>query len=279
MNNKKILMISSVGFVGILFVLAFGKIDYNISNKLINSNSTWANFFNMFGEIPAYLGLAVATIILYGGRKHRSVVKNLLFGTISYILLLMFSLIISYMPIRYLFEFDDSGIPTIYRYLIFAIALILFTVSVVLIKKVDQKTFEKFKRSAIVIITLVVIEVLFVNVLKIIWARPRMRSIENFESFRYWWQINGPLNSEEFKSFPSGHTANAFVMLVLLSFVDKNKSNLRRNVAIFAFTWGILTAISRVVIGAHFLSDVVFSGYITVVLYFVFDSLINRKVV
>ncbi|EFP98109.1 phosphatase PAP2 family protein [Vibrio caribbeanicus] len=51
-------------------------------------------------------------------------------------------------------------------------------------------------------------------------------------------------------SLPSGHSAAAFLMAL-------NISHFYPQLTLFAFTWAVLIAFSRVVLGVHFLSDVV----------------------
>jgi membrane-associated phospholipid phosphatase len=279
MKNAKIFIPASIGFIGVLLVLAFGQIDYNVSLQLVNDHSIWAEFFNIFGEMPAFAGLLAFVAISYGGRRRDNKVLNVIYSILAFPFMLLFTYAIVFMPIRYIYEFAEDGIPQGMQSLAFILTVILFVGVVSAVFKIKPETQRKYRRAAGIVALLVVVEIILVNVLKSVWARPRMRSIDSFEQFKYWWQINGPVSvmEEELKSFPSGHTANAFVMVAFLSFLDKNKAKLYRNFAIFAFAWGILTAISRVVLGAHFLSDVIFSGYITVLLYFLFEKLFTRN--
>lgn len=279
MKNAKIFIPASAVFIGVLLILAFGAIDYNVSQQLVNPHSIWAEFFNMFGEWPSFAGLLAFVAISYGGRKRDSKVLNVIYSILAYPFMLLFTYAIVFMPFRYRYEFVETGIPQSIQIVIVVLALILYAAVVYAVLKIKPETHRKYERAAGIVALLVVTEIILVNVLKPVWARPRMRSMESFEQFRYWWQINGPVSmmEEELKSFPSGHTANAFIMVAFLSFLDRNKKKLFRNFAIFAFAWGTLTALSRVVLGAHFLSDVVFSGYLTVVLYFLYERLFKNK--
>ena len=279
MKNTNIFVPTSIIFIGVLLVLGFGTIDYNVSLNMVNRHSIWAEFFNMFGEFPSFVGLLTFVAISYGGRKRSNKVLNVIYSILAFPFMLLFTYAIVFMPFRYRYEFVESGIPQNIQILIYVLAVILFAGVVYLVFKIKPETHRKYRRAAGVVALLVVTEVILVNVLKSVWARPRMRSMESFDQFKYWWQINGPapLTEEELRSFPSGHTANAFVMIAFLSFLDKDKLKIYRNFAIFALIWGTLTAISRVVLGAHFLSDVVFSGYLTVVLYFLYEKVIKQK--
>ena len=88
----------------------------------------------------------------------------------------------------------------------------------------------------------------------------------------YWYQIAGPAASEEFKSFPSGHTANGFLMIIFTLFIPVEKSSIIKWFTAFAIIWGSCVALSRVILGAHFLSDVIVGGYIAVILFYLFKG-------
>ncbi len=62
-----------------------------------------------------------------------------------------------------------------------------------------------------------------------------------------------------FHSFPSGHTAGAFALMFLLSFIFNSRS-----ATVFFFLLALLTGISRMYLMQHFLSDVVAGALIGV---------------
>lgn len=64
--------------------------------------------------------------------------------------------------------------------------------------------------------------------------------------------------AEEFKSFPSGHTANASTLMLLALLPALRPGPQKRQTALFAagFLWACVVGFSRIVAGAHFLSDV-----------------------
>ncbi|MEG0367511.1 MAG: phosphatase PAP2 family protein, partial [Coprobacillus sp.] len=82
-----------------------------------------------------------------------------------------------------------------------------------------------------------------------------------------WWVIGSTMKdhllslgvaAEEFKSFPSGHSGNAacamlLCVLPLLSAKLKGKENI---LFFIGLTFTIVVAISRIIMGAHFLTDV-----------------------
>jgi membrane-associated phospholipid phosphatase len=64
--------------------------------------------------------------------------------------------------------------------------------------------------------------------------------------------------------FPSGHTASAFVLLALAYLVPRSKPVLRRLAAGFFMAWGLAVAVSRVIWGVHYPTDVLFGALITI---------------
>ena len=113
--------------------------------------------------------------------------------------------------------------------------------------------------------------------MKSIWARPRMRTINDVSEFKHWYEINGWSNDNDLKSFPSGHSANGFISLAFMIFVPYFKKIKMRDFLIVAITWGLLVALSRVVIGEHFLSDVVVGSYITIFMFILLERLFFRN--
>lgn len=258
-------------------ILAVGTIDYTISVNLVNPDSIWAEFFNLFGEMPANVGILLSVTLLYGSRKDRKGILSILVHILSPLLILLFSLMTVVVPIGYVFEHTESGMPQsalvvgLFIGLVLAIGLIVFAL------KVNKEKIRKFRMAAWSMILLVLGEIILVNVLKILWARPRMRSIDSIEGFNYWYQIQGPTGDNELKSFPSGHTANGFATIGYSMFLFSLNKAWVKPAIYFGLTWGTLTALSRVVLGAHFLSDVLVGGYITILLFLLISRRVFKK--
>lgn len=135
--------------------------------------------------------------------------------------------------------------------------------------------FRKHKKHATFLLLFVISEIIVVNILKVVWGRPRMRSLESADDFKRWYEISGPAASEEFKSFPSGHTANGFAMLGYSLFALGKRYH--KFIVAFALIWGTCVAASRVIIGAHFFTDVMIGGYISVLVFYVLTEIMFRK--
>lgn len=275
-SMKKLLIFTSI-MVVILGVLAIGDLDYTVSKNIINRHSLFGEFFNILGEVPANLAMLIGTTILFGSRKKKGKVSTILKATIAITFMFLVSELTVVNSVRYIFEFSETGFPKWALAISAFGGLLLFGTAVYALFKFRPEQFMKWRKQGLILLLLVIMEILIVNVLKIIWARPRMRSITSVEQFKHWYEINGPMNSEEFKSFPSGHTANAFTMLAYTLFIPKDRKVLMRKFTMFAILWGVCTALSRVILGAHFLSDVFVGGYVTILVFYILSSIVLKK--
>ena len=255
MKRSSIVMWVSISMIILMGILGIGKLDYEISVSLINQQSIWAKIFEMFGELPFTVGLLTFVVIIYGGHKRGNKVKSTILGIICWPFIGMFSYLAIMMPIHY--YYGDVSVPVGINILHYVLTVGAVVAIILVYRKYSPEQLRAFRKPALYLLTVIFAEILIVNVLKIVWARPRMRSLASADEFKTWWQIGGPLNSEEFKSFPSGHSANAIALLAFAAFIPEGRKVLKSRFTIFAILWGILTALSRVVIGAHFLSDVI----------------------
>ncbi len=146
--------------------------------------------------------------------------------------------------------------------------------------------FNKSDRKGIWIILLISAFFIFmalvpgVTLLKSIFHRPRYRSLTLYESidFHNWYQpcknykdlmsLTG-LTSEEFKSFPSGHaggSALTIMFALLVPYFVKGQEKIQLPLLYGSFVWVILVSFSRILVGAHFLSDVSMGAILTILM-------------
>ena len=85
------------------------------------------------------------------------------------------------------------------------------------------------------------------------------------------------LTKEEFKSFPSGHTSVcAMTMFGVVLFPFITGKELKRQVLYFyiAMAYTLFVAFTRLLVGAHYLSDVGMGGLITLVCLYLYYEII-----
>lgn len=261
-----------------LVVLVFASfIDLPVSKVLYDQNNGFGIFFAAYGALPIVLILYFVSLVLFknfqfvnhNGSKFVYAGLSLLFFLIGFILNWFF--IVSYSTMN----------PVVHGIIGFIMFLIMAYLSQhYIFVNGDLKTIN---RVAFVLVVSVVAALLIVNIIKIPWGRPRMRLIvlsNDYGLFRNWWQFGTSLKkqmqllgvaSEEFKSFPSGHTANGALMLLLpaLSLISTKLKGKEKILFMIGVVWSILVAFSRILVGAHFISDVTVSFIITLLIVYV----------
>ena len=126
---------------------------------------------------------------------------------------------------------------------------------------------------AVVIIFSVLFEELFVNVIKLICQRPRMRDLVTLNDFVPWYKLFG--NHLKGDSFPSGHSARAMgiIFITLLS----DNTNKKKFMYLISAVWVISIMLSRIILGAHFASDTITGAYIMLLSFLIVKSIVYRR--
>ncbi len=259
----------------LLALLVTGSLaDLPISRFLYPGHeSSFGQFFAAFGELPAFSLLCACGVLLIVRRTGlREQLRTLLlvFG----VCLIAGSVFLS------VHEATDNvpALPTLVALLVtvFFHAL-LSAVLLLLTRNCPTKTLLRFVCTAVCVCVGIM---LLINIIKLPWGRARMRLIAstgNETYFSQWWQAGTSLkkqlvaegvSSDEFRSFPSGHTACAAcaMLLLLLPTVCRRLQGKERWFIALGALWTALVAFSRLRMGAHFLSDVTVSTALTLAL-------------
>lgn len=258
-DNKKLIISIYLCLLGLLIIGSFT--DYQISLALYDETNWFGILFAAYGEYPATLGLVIAGTFLIAGHNRQKKAIGYLQMISGGIVILLGVLMACFMPTIYLLN-----TPHIVVYLIGIIFSVLTIVlSLKLVKNSDRKMIIKI--GLIFLISIMGIMII-VNMIKIPWGRARMRLVaSNPEAyFMPWWQVGDSLKNtlvaqgvaaEEFKSFPSGHVSNATAILLFSLFPLLNDKLKGKEKMIFGIgvIWIVLVMISRIVIGAHYLTD------------------------
>lgn len=233
--------------------------DYAFSQAVYNQQNAFGIALAAFGEMPALLAVLISGIFLIIGRnkdKKGTAIAQLVGG----ILLVALG------------TFIGIFIPTVHisnTIMAALIGLLLVTATAYFAIRITKSAErEMLIKVAIIFILAALGNMIIINIIKIPWGRPRMRLIsEEVEAvFQGWWVVGSSaktklieagISSDEFKSFPSGHTANAAVAMCLPLFAlltDKLKGK-ETMLFIIGAAWGVLVALSRIIMGAHFITD------------------------
>lgn len=258
--------------ISVLLVI-FAFTDLQISNAIYNSNSSFGMIFEAIGEFPAAVIATFCTVSLMLTRnKEKSVKYNLRTGGYI-ILLLLFALMAAMLPVKYF-----NG-PTV---LIPIIATLYIVISYIIAKKYSSTNREELRNAAIVGILTFVFVVITFNLVKMGWGRERYRHMiatGSFEGFSLWFTPQKLTTDNEFMSFPSGHSANAAIMIwitLIPTFITSLRE--KKNWFIgFSLLWILVVPISRIMVGAHFASDVTMGVTITLIIFAILESRYIKK--
>ena len=132
-------------------------------------------------------------------------------------------------------------------------------------------------------------------VIKLIIHRPRFRYLVRTGAlpFYNWWEncanykdyigghIDGfPITKEDFKSFPSGHSGTGMIMAMFLAYAPiffnklKGKETLMFYIGVL---WGFIMMFSRMLVGAHYLTDTCMGSLIVMVVFYIANEFAIRK--
>lgn len=259
-----------LGITGIWIGLAifFGFFDLEISKLAINYKDTeWAilgaEYGNKVNTPLLYLGITILVGSIFDNIKTQK--------KIGLIMIIYSILNLSIMIIT-----DESN--KIFSAQLLVVLLIMFVLLT------HDKNWRDYISIGISLIILIIFLNIIVEIMKFSWGRVRFNNLKSEAEFTQWFIINGNGSDYSHQSFPSGHTAIGWSFLPFL-FLLKDKEIKQRNkyaIVIFVIGFGLFVAISRVLAGEHYASDVLFStviaSLITIILYKALTRIeLNRK--
>jgi len=245
----------------IVLAIIFAFADLYISIAVVDQNSLLGIFGRDFGEAPGWGLIGISISILIG-----SFIKDIKKQKLSALIVISIGLIL---VLYYLSEGSMLNVTNYSSMVIFTVIFPILTLN---------KDWSEYRIIAGIILTLAIINsLLFVQTVKILWGRVRFRDLlPDYSNFSPWFVPQGITGS---KSFPSGHTAMGFMLLPLLILVkDRDlRDRTRISVTVAIIGWGIFVAYSRILIGAHYASDVLFSAGMASVITILLYELVNLK--
>lgn len=254
----------------VLIMLIGSFFDLQLSQALFDLENGFGRVAAAFGEYPGMLCAWTGVALYFAGLEQEDKRKPqfiiLLIGLICFGI--VSNTIISFMEIHQFMP--EAFVPGMILELAVSVGAFFFT-----LKKADGDR-KTMRTIAVILCLLPLAEVILVNIIKTPWGRPRFRAIAITEGlhFRPWWVIGSELRSKfvalgvksgEFSSFPSGHTANAacLLMTVLLPLVLRPLQEKSGVLLAISILFTAIVAISRIIVGAHFLTDVTMGFAIT----------------
>ncbi len=252
MKNKT-LWVMVVVFIAL--AVLFGFTDWQISGALYNPESGWAHFMEAFGQLPgAFLGLLSGSILLRTYKVEKKA-KSIL-GFIGLILLTIVSAF-GFSADAFGAQVDQSSVN---MPLVLVLTIVLVVIAQIVLRRFPLETISKYKNAAKTGLALFILAgMVTVWLFKIPWGRWTYRDILAVGDptlFTRWFL---PQGNNGHHSFFSGHTAMSFTVLGYILYFKKD-SPIRKIVLAVALLWGVIGGLSRIVVGAHFASDVLFGA-------------------
>ena len=293
-SEKKILTIL-LG-VGVLSLLVATFFDKNVTNAVMNQNSIFGNIFQNYADQGAGIVLFAAFEIIawtIWRRVQDDVLRYVMtIGALAFAFNQMLAILQDMLSYTYsMLNNLSKGIPmgvanntsAVKNYpevLRWGLAVVLTVVlSFFFYNWLQSKSDADIRylvTAALVGIAVVFIAQTTIGEMKSVWGRFRpyeMTTVAGttMSEFTPWYHLNG-INGHN--SFPSGHTMSGWLFLFLVFFVPRGNISAQKKMTIFGIAMGILTAMSRVRIGAHWLSDVTVSSIIVGLIIFMASRLL-----
>lgn len=278
MTKKNIIAITLLLGLFLGLAIVFGIYDLEISKSFASSNPNLLfRILDALGEFPIYIGPIFFGLVY--GFTCKSKNMRLIFHTIgligTYIGLIRLS--------KGIFEvFFSSNLGVLQFSLLAIAALLLYVFFYLLLSKVDRKSLMKISDVALIYLIVVASSFLIVSITKNVWGRTRFRALsDDFSEYSSFLNINflEGFNGDDYRSFPSGHT-NAATSILILSLIPSRLSSKKWICYLtfsFCLLYPIIVAISRVGVGAHYASDVLFGFMISISCFLITHITFKKK--
>lgn len=237
----------ALGVVGTALALLCVRYDLSLSIALANPGAAWARFAERYGELPGFWSVALAFAVSFLRATPGS--RPRLGAWLAAALTLTLALGVSQLRLL-----GSSPSPL----LLALTAALTFALFGLVHGRLGRAWTEHVgvRRASRVTIWLALASLLFVQPIKLLWGRVRFRDLDAAHvAFSDWYSPQGFTGHA---SFPSGHTAMAWLLLPCVLLAARG-TIARLVLTLLAVGWGVFVGLGRVVIGAHYASDVLLS--------------------
>ncbi len=291
-KNLKFIIIFFVLFISLLvgtfFDLEISRAISEVEPGKYYSTNLFAVFFECFGEMPVYILPSLALGVLFFYLKKLSPMKK----TPKIILMtaiVIFSIALNFYGSHKLLKYYGIHVSVIKmgdllkRLCEVSMGVIFTAVWFFLASLVKEKYLKSLAICSLIVVFTACLSQALVQVIKPLFGRARYRLMNitgDFSEFTRWYEINigkkvslsqiaMGAESDGYKSFPSGHTAAAGIVFSLMSVPVLLKLDKRRSALITAaaLLYVFIVAYSRILMGAHYLTDVTIGAIITLFSY------------
>lgn len=238
-------------YIGILVLLGIGFFyDYEITHALYDPQNIFGIIFEKGMLLPVIACATISFAVLY--------------ATQASLWKLGATIIIAIYFIQEICQqfFYPISIP-----FIFLLGSLLGILLCFLMKKISIQALQKYEKRLIFFLCVFITSILITTIVKGVWGRVRYRELQDMMQYTKWIYMQG-INGNF--SFPSGHTTAFASILCFLPIENKEfKDKLLTSVII-----GLVIAmmITRLIMGAHYLSDTAAGLFITYSIYILYKN-------
>lgn len=241
--------------VAVIALIAAVFCDLKLDIILNNPKDIFSIWFKNTGEIPSRLICPVAGTVLYYTNR------NILQKIAGLIASLGGSAYLGYYIGKYFFIEENQMLFSIIYGIGFGITCLIVGSFIT----IPDKYKDILRATAITGIIVMFAQIIAIEGMKYLWGRVRFRDLlaqGSYDAFTPWYHLNG-INGN--KSFPSGHTAGAGMSYLMLLFPYLSKKWEKKSQLCFwvPFVYTSVVAFTRLVMGAHYLSDVAMGGIVS----------------
>ena len=278
-SNIPIYIIASI----LLALTVFGSIyDLEIAGAVYigqtPSENIFGIIFSFIGVIPTFVGWSfLGASILCLTRKQIEDKKKK--GWLTAFAILLF--VLSFFYYCNTLYISNSNVMKMHFLVAYSIGLAVISAAAFVGYKLSEKSDNtELLKKILLLAAASLVTLLIISITKEIMCRPRFRyvlAMDSAEYFRSWWQNGrslkaglGDVVTDEFASMPSGHSAYSMFAIFMFPALSDYIPRLEKfRLCLFAlgFIWWAVTAFSRMTMGAHYLTDVVIAGLITILAY------------
>ena len=247
-----------------------GVYDLDISLAVADPMSVFGRLLEILGEPPAILFTAfncalIAARFLKKPEKKR---KYYALTALACVGMVGTSFYTVHATFKYAFAWsaDINGteliIPGWVKPVSVLICVVISAIMLVIAMRMKRETLDKIFDTACRCVFVGVTTFVVIWLFKLVWGRIRFRSMDgDYSLFTRWFIPQGFTGNY---SFPSGHTSNAAVIFTSTYYLRFTGKKYLKPVMYSCLTvWLVTVALSRVLVGAHFLSDVLCGMAIT----------------